>query len=95
MYKEITLPINDLYNILTHKRARDIYIKLLQQHITQDDEDSYVNHIVIDSYQKDCKKYGYKTKSGLWKAIEDLCSRGGIDIYYTNNIFLRGCKLVL
>lgn len=95
MYKDITIPLVTLYQILKSKRSRELYLKLLEEHIVQDDDDSNINFIVIDSYEKDKKKYGYKTKSGLWKAMTKLEIQRAIDIEETNYIFIRGLKLVL
>ena len=95
MYKEITLPMNVLIDILKSKRNRELYLKLLQEHIRQDDEDSSVMFLMIDSYEKDKKKYGYKTKAGFWKALKQLETSQVIDIGYANQIYIRGLKLVL
>ena len=95
MYKEITLPMNVLIDILKSKRSRDLYLKLLEEHQRQDDEDSNTLFLVVDSYEKDKKKYGYKTKSGLWKALNQLDNNQALDITSQGYIFLRGLKLVL
>ena len=95
MYKDITIPLITLYNILKSKRNRELYLKLLEEHIKQDDEDSNAMFLIIDSYEKDKKKYGYKTKSGLWKALNQLEINQAIDIGYENQIYIRGLKLVL
>lgn len=95
MYKEITLPMNVLINILKSKRSRELYLKLLEEHQRQDDEDSNALFLVVDSYEKDKKKYGYKTKSGLWKALNQLDNNQALDITSQGYIFLRGLKLVL
>lgn len=95
MYKEITLPLVTLIEILKSRRNRELYLKLLQEHQRQDDEDSNTLFLVIDSYEKDKKKYGYKTKSGLWKALNQLDINQAIDLTQDGYIYLRGCKLVL
>ena len=95
MYKEITLPMNVLIDILKSKRSRDLYLKLLEEHQRQDNEDSNTLFLVVDSYEKDKKKYGYKTKSGLWKALNQLDNNQALDITSQGYIFLRGLKLVL
>lgn len=95
MYKEITLPLVTLIHILKSKRNRELYLKLLQEHQRQDDEDSNTLFLVVDSYEKDKKKYGYKTKSGLWKALNQLDIDQAIDLTRDGYIYLRGCKLVL
>lgn len=95
MYKEITLPMNVLIDILKSKRSRELYLKLLEEHQRQDDDISNVMFLMIDSYEKDKKKYGYKTKSGLWKALNQLDNNQALDITSQGYIFLRGLKLVL
>lgn len=95
MYKEITLPLVTLINILKSKCNRELYLKLLQEHQRKDDEDCNTLFLVIDSYEKDKKKYGYKTKSGLWKALNRLDINQAIDLTQEGHIYLRGCKLVL
>lgn len=95
MYKEITLPMNVLIDILESKRSRELYLKLLKEHQRQDDEDSNTLFLVIDSYEKDKDKYGYKTKSGFWKALKQLQYDMALDITSQGFIYLRGCKLVL
>lgn len=95
MFKEITLPLVTLKSILKSKRSRDLYLKLLEEHDRLDILDSSTSFLVIESYEKDKKKYGYKTKSGLWKAITQLDYIHAIDVSYNNEIYLRGCKLVL
>ena len=95
MYKEITLPLVTLIQILKSKRNRELYLKLLQEHQRQDNEDSNTLFLMIDSYEKDKKKYGYKTKSGLWKALNQLDMTKAIDLSPEGYIYLKGCKLVL
>lgn len=95
MYKEITLPMNVLIDILKSKRNRELYLKLLEEHQKQDDDISNVMFLMIDSYEKDKDKYGYKTKSGLWKALNQLDNNQALDITSQGYIFLRGLKLVL
>lgn len=95
MYKEITLPLVTLIEILKSKRNTKLYLKLLEEHQRQDDADSNTLFLVIDSYEKDKKKYGYKTKSGLWKALNQLDFNQAIDLTSDGYIYLRGCKLVL
>lgn len=95
MYKEITLPLVTLIHILKSKRSRELYLKLLEEHQRQDDEDSSTLFLVVDSYEKDKKKYGYKTKSGLWKALRQLDMTQAIDLSPQGYIYLKGCKLVL
>lgn len=95
MYKEITLPLVTLIEILKSKRNTKLYLKLLEEHQRQDDADSNTLFLVIDSYEKDKKKYGYKTKSGFWKALRQLHYDMALDITSQGFIFLRGCKLVL
>lgn len=95
MYKEITLPLITLIEILKSKRNSKLYLKLLEEHQRQDDADGNTLFLVIDSYEKDKKKYGYKTKSGLWKALNQLDLNGMIDLTSDGYIYLRGCKLVL
>lgn len=95
MYKEITLPLVTLIEVLKSERSRKLYLKLLEEHEKQDDDISNVMFLMIDSYEKDKKKYGYKTKSGLWKAIRQLRYYGAIDVNDIGEIYLRGCKLVL
>lgn len=95
MYKEITLPLVTLIEILKSKRNSKLYLKLLEEHQRQDDTDSNTLFLVIDSYEKDKKKYGYKTKSGLWKALNQLDFNQAIDLTSDGYIYLRGCKLVL
>ena len=95
MYKEITLPLVTLIELLKSERSRKLYLKLLEEHQRQDNADSNILFLVIDSYEKDKKKYGYKTKSGLWKAIRQLEYSMVIDVSDMGEIYLRGCKLVL
>lgn len=95
MYKEITLPLITLISILKSKRSRELYLKLLEEHQRQDDDISNVMFLMIDSYEKDKNKYGYKTKSGLWKALNQLDNNQALDITSQGYIFLRGLKLVL
>lgn len=95
MYKEITLPMNVLIDILESKRSRELYLKLLKEHQRQDDEYSNTLFLVINSYEKDKKKYGYKTKAGFWKALRQLHYDMALDVTSQGFIFLRGCKLVL
>lgn len=95
MYKEITLPLVTLISILKSKRNRELYLKLLEEHQRQDDDISNVMFLMINSYEKDKDKYGYETKSGLWKAIRQLELKEAIDLGNNGAIYLRGCKLVL
>lgn len=95
MYKEITIPLVKLYQILKSKRSRELYLKLLEEHITQNSKYSTAMFLMIDSYEKDKKKYGYKTRAGFWKALKQLETSQAIDIGYANQIYIRGLKLVL
>lgn len=94
MYKEITLTLAEMIKLLSSKRMCKTYLKLLQEHQRQDDEDSNVICLVIDSYEKDKVKYGYKTKSGLWKAIKEL-NYNDLIFEENNIIYISGMKLVL
>lgn len=94
MFKEITLTSIELIKLLSSKRRTKAYLKILKEHQRLDDQDSIALFLTIDSYEKEKEKYGYKTKSGLWKALYDLNYCDLIDIE-DNNIYIKGLKIVL
>lgn len=90
MYLAVEVPVLNLLLALENKRTANLYIKFLRE---------LNNHpgtvcITIRSYSKACKKYGYKTKSGLWKAIREL-EKKELITNINNSIFLEGLRYVV
>lgn len=81
MYLSIDIPFYLFDRLNRDKTSLKLYNKLLNEYNnTLLDDDLLIASVTLLTYQKDCKYYGYKSKSGFWKALNKLKIMGLIEI---------------
>lgn len=81
MYASIDIPLHLFNRLRFDKASMRLYGQLLNEfnHAFLDDN-LLIDSISINTYKEDCKYYGYKSKSGFWKALNKLKTMGLIGI---------------
>lgn len=81
MYASIDIPLHLFNRLRFDKASMRLYGQLLNEfnHAFLDDN-LLIGSISINTYKEDCKYYGYKSKSGFWKALNKLKTMGLIGI---------------
>lgn len=81
MYASIDIPLHLFNRLRFDKASMRLYGQLLNEfnHAFLDDN-LLIGSISINTYEEDCKYYGYKSKSGFWKALNKLKTMGLIGI---------------
>lgn len=81
MHLTIDIPL-DLFNRLRlDKASMRLYGQLLDEYNFILLIDNLLTaSLPLQTYEKDCKYYGYKSKSGFWKALNKLKTMGLIEI---------------
>lgn len=81
MYLTIDIPL-DLFNRLRlDKASMKLYGQLLNEYnLTLVKDNLLTASVTLQTYEEDCKHYGYKSKSGFWKALNKLKTMGLIEI---------------
>lgn len=93
MYPIIELPIYLIQRLQQKPKLFKLYTKLLDEFVMSFINDGVlIPSITIVSYEQDCKYYGYKSKSGFWKALNKLKQSGFIRID-KDEISLLGLKI--
>lgn len=93
MYPIIELPIYLIKRLQQKPKLFKLYTKLLDEFVISFMNDGVlIPSITIVSYEQDCRYYGYKSKSGFWKALHKLKQSGYIRID-NDEIFLLGLKM--
>lgn len=79
MYEDrlLLIHVEQLLKVLKNKRLAETYRKLLTI--------SHNNTIDFTSYEHLAKVLGYKTRSGCWKAVQELIKIGLVGTYTTPN----------
>lgn len=81
MYLSIDIPMYLLTRLQRKPEHFKLYIKLLNDFYPCFIDDSLlIPSISINTYEDDCRYYGYKSKSGFWKALNKLKTMGLIEI---------------
>lgn len=81
MYTSIDIPLYLFNRLRIDKASIRLYGQLLNEfnHAFLDDN-LLISSVSIITYEEDCKYYGYKSKSGFWKALNKLKTMGLIEI---------------
>lgn len=81
MYPSIDIPIYLLTILQSKPEYFELYIKLLNEfYFCFIDDNLLIPSVTINTYEEDCRYYGYKSKSGFWKALNKLKTMGLIEI---------------
>lgn len=81
MYTSIDIPLYLFNRLRLDKASMRLYGQLLNEYNLSLKIDSLlIDSITLLTYEEDCKYYGYKSKSGFWKALNKLKTMGLIEI---------------
>lgn len=81
MYISIDIPLYLFNRLRFDKASIKLYGQLLNEYnLTLIKSNSLIASITLLTYEKDCRYYGYKSKSGFWKALNKLKTMGLIEI---------------
>lgn len=81
MYTSIDIPIYLFNRLRTDKASIKLYGRLLDEYdFTLIRDNLLTASVTLQTYEEDCKYYGYKSKSGFWKALNKLKTMGLIEI---------------
>lgn len=81
MYLSIDIPFYLFDRLNRDKTSLKLYNKLLNEYNnTLLDDNLLIGSVSINTYKDDCKYYGYRSKSGFWKALNKLKTMGLIEI---------------
>lgn len=81
MYLSIDIPFYLFDRLNRDKTSLKLYNKLLNEYNnTLLDDDLLIASVTLQTYEEDCIYYGYKSKSGFWKALNKLKIMGLIEI---------------
>lgn len=81
MYISIDISLHLFNRLRFDKASMELYGQLLNEYNLVLIKDNLLTaSITLLTYEKDCKYYGYKSKSGFWKALNKLKTMGLIEI---------------
>lgn len=81
MYTSIDIPLHLFNRLRIDKASMRLYGQLLNEcNNTLLNDNLLIPSVTINTYEEDCKYYGYKSKSGFWKALNKLKTMGLIEI---------------
>lgn len=81
MYTSIDIPLYLFNRLRFDKASMRLYSQLLNEfNHTFLNDNLLIDSVSINTYEDDCKYYGYKSKSGFWKALNKLKIMGLIEI---------------
>ena len=81
MYISIDIPLYLFNRLRLDKASMKLYGQLLNEYNnTLLDDDLLISSVSINTYEEDCRYYGYRSKSGFWKALNKLKTMGIIEI---------------
>lgn len=81
MYTSIDIPLYLFNRLRLDKASIKLYGQLLNEYnLTLIKDNLLTASVTLQTYQEDCKYYGYKSKSGFWKALNKLKTMGLIEI---------------
>lgn len=90
MYTSIDIPLHLFNRLRLDKASMRLYGQLLNEYnLSLKIDDLLIDSITLLTYEKDCKCYGYKSKSGFWKALNKLKTMGLIEIVNKEIYFLH------
>lgn len=81
MYASIDIPLYLFNRLRIDKASMRLYGQLLNEfHCAFLNDNLLISSVSINTYEEDCRYYGYKSKSGFWKALNKLKIMGLIEI---------------
>lgn len=81
MYTSIDIPLHLFNRLRLDKASMRLYGQLLNEFFFCFARDNLlITSVTLRTYEKDCKYFGYKSKSGFWKALNKLKTIGLIEI---------------
>lgn len=81
MYPSIDIPLYLFNRLRTDKASMRLYEQLLNEfNYALLNDNLLIGSVSINTYEEDCRYYGYKSKSGFWKALNKLKTMGLIEI---------------
>ena len=81
MYLSIDIPLHLFNRLRLDKASMKLYGQLLNEYnFTLIRDYLLINSVVLRTYEEDCRYFGYKSKSGFWKALNKLKTMGLIEI---------------
>lgn len=81
MYLSIDIPLYLFNRLRLNKASMRLYGQLLNEYnLTLIKDNLLIASVTLLTYEEDCKYYGYKSKSGFWKALNKLKTMGLIEI---------------
>lgn len=73
MYLSIDIPLHLFNRLRTDKASMRLYGQLLNEYyLTLVKDNLLTASVTLQTYEEDCRYYGYKSKSGFWKALNKL-----------------------
>lgn len=81
MYLSIDIPLYLFNRLRIDKASMKLYGQLLNEYnLTLVKDNLLIASVTLLTYEEDCRYYGYKSKSGFWKALNKLKTMGLIEI---------------
>lgn len=81
MYTSIDIPLYLFNRLRLDKASIKLYGQLLNEYnLTLTKDNLLTASVTLQTYEEDCRYYGYKSKSGFWKALNKLKTMGLIEI---------------
>lgn len=81
MYLSIDIPLYLFNKLRFDKASMRLYGQLLNEYnLSLKIDNLLIDSVTLLTYEEDCKYYGYKSKSGFWKALNKLKTMGLIEI---------------
>ena len=81
MYTSIDIPLYLFNRLRLDKASIKLYGQLLNEYnLTLVKDNLLTASVTLQTYEEDCRYYGYKSKSGFWKALNKLKTMGLIEI---------------
>lgn len=81
MYLSIDIPLYLFNRLRIDKTSMRLYGQLLDEYnFTLKKNNLLTASITLRTYEEDCRYFGYKSKSGFWKALYKLKTIGLIEI---------------
>lgn len=81
MYLSIDIPLHLFNRLRFDKASIKLYGRLLDEYnFTLRKNKLLTPSVTLRTYEEDCRYFGYKSKSGFWKALNKLKIMGLIEI---------------
>lgn len=81
MYPSIDIPLFLFNRLRLDKASMRLYGQLLDEYnFTLIKDNLLTTSVTLRTYEEDCRYFGYKSKSGFWKALNKLKTMGLIEI---------------